>query len=59
MVANPTFPKENGVSDPACQQNASSKTEITQELQAIINAWQDLPEPLRQGILAMVRAAMR
>jgi hypothetical protein len=56
---NPENTGKNGVSgelvaDPVA---VETKTErIEPDLQAVIDAWSDLPEALRQGILAMVRA---
>lgn len=40
-----------------CQQIASSTREIPQDLQALIDAWPSLPDAIKAGILAMVRAA--
>jgi hypothetical protein len=57
---NPENTGKNGVSgelvaDPVA---VETKTErIEPDLQAVIDAWSDLPEALRQGILAMVRTA--
>ena len=50
-------PKEKRGSRPTCQQIASSAREVPQDLQALINVWPALPEAIKAGILAMVRAA--
>ena len=42
-----------------CQQNASSDEHSDPDLQAIIERWPELPEALKTGILAMVRATER
>jgi hypothetical protein len=44
-----------------CDQPASKSAAVTEEippdLQAVIDAWPPLPEPVQAGIIAMVRAA--
>ena len=37
--------------------NGNAKTVIDAALQGIIDAWEDLPESIRVGIIAMVNAA--
>jgi len=44
-------------SSATCQQIASSDAEIPPDLQALIDAWPSLPEAIKAGILAMVKAA--
>jgi hypothetical protein len=39
------------------QQIGSAPAEISQDLQALIDAWPALPDALKAGILAMVKAA--
>ena len=41
---------------PACTRKAKT-TSISPELQKLIDAWPSLPEPVKAGIVAMVKAA--
>ena len=41
----------------ACAFLAPFGTRNAPDLAAVVNAWSDLPEPIRAGILAMVKAA--
>ena len=55
-----TYPEntgENGISGDAGSISAAVDQEIDTDLQAVIDAWQDLPEAIKTGILAMVRTA--
>ena len=46
--------------DPAsARSRVSSRPEIGPDLQAVIDAWPDLPAALQAGILAMIRTAKR
>jgi hypothetical protein len=42
-----------------CLSPAYGPSELTHDLAEIIDAWPDLPEPIRAGILAMIRSASR
>lgn len=48
---------ENGVAGLPASRSPAVAAEIPQDLQAIIDAWPDLPEAIKAGILAMVQAA--
>ena len=48
---------ENGVSGEHASKSPAVAAEISQDLQAIIDAWPSLPEAIRAGIVALVRAA--
>lgn len=55
-----TYPekhRENEGSSPTGQQIGSAPAEISPDLQAIFDAWPALPEAIKAGILAMVKAA--
>ena len=42
-----------------CQQNASSDEHSDPDLQSIIDHWSELPDAVKAGIVAMVRATQR
>jgi hypothetical protein len=48
---------ESGVF-PSCQQIAGTERETDADLQAISDAWPALPDAIKAGILAMVKATM-
>ena len=54
---HPENPRENGVPVLPGSKSAAVAAEISQDLQALIDAWPALPDALRVGILAMVSAA--
>ena len=49
------IPEKNGVSQGTCQQIASSGAKLASDLQAVIEAWPNLPDALRAGIMAIIR----
>jgi len=53
----PRKPKGKRGSQPTRQQIGSAPAEISQDLQRIIDAWPALPDAIKAGILAMVKAA--
>jgi hypothetical protein len=51
-------PKEVAIESPAlCPSLAPRATDLTHDLAEIVTAWPTLPEPIKAGILAMVKAA--
>ena len=55
--ADPEKHGENGVPGLPASKSPAVAAEIPQDLQAIIDAWPALPDAIRAGILAMVKAA--
>jgi hypothetical protein len=56
----PRFPGKTAIDKQAAQKAAHFAPETSQSnpgLKAVIDAWPTLPEPIRAGILALVRAA--
>jgi len=54
---NPQNTRENGVPGLPGSKSAAVAADISQDLQALIDAWPALPDAIKAGILAMVRAA--
>jgi len=57
--ANARIPRENEHSDKCAAPGAALEVEnaaIDADLQSIVDAWPNLPEALKAGILAMVKA---
>ena len=55
--ADPGKHGENGVPGEPASKSPAVAAEIPQDLQDIIDAWPSLPDAIRAGILAMVKAA--
>ncbi len=59
-MENPESTGKNGVSGELVADLVAVETKTMHfepDLQAVIDAWQDLPEAIKAGILAMVRTA--
>ncbi len=54
---NAVFPRENATCQVDGSKSAAREEATDADLQAVINRWQDLPEAIKAGILAMVNAA--
>ena len=50
-------PRENGTPSHVASRSPAVNQEIALDLQAVIDSWQDLPEAVKTGIVAMVKAA--
>jgi len=56
-TTNPGKPRENGGLGDDASKSPAVAAENAQDLQALIDAWPSLPDPIKAGILAMVEAA--
>jgi hypothetical protein len=56
---NPENPWENGHSPDVASKSPAVSEEIVADLRGVIDAWPDLPEAVKAGIVAMVRASNR
>ena len=57
LMANPENAREKGVRGLPASKSPAVAAEIPQDLQALIDAWPALPDAIKAGILAMVKAA--
>ncbi len=57
LVAKPKNARDYGVSGEHASKSPAVAGEIAQDLQGIIDAWPALPEAIKAGILALVKAA--
>jgi hypothetical protein len=56
-LVSPEIPETNGVSGQLASKSPAVTKAIDDDLQAVIAAWDALPDLIRRGIVAMVRAA--
>ena len=58
---NPAFPEHNkGIStQQKCVPGVYQNTPIPDDLAQVVDAWDNLPKPVKAGILAMVREAQK
>ena len=51
------FPRKSGIPEVTGSKSPQANEPFDADLQAVIDRWPELPEPIKAGIVAMIRAA--